>query len=284
MAAKSTPGPTSTRSRRCCYEMLAGEPPFTGQTVHAIVAKRIADPTPSVTTLESGCPSRGGRGDPEGDGPGAGDRFVTVAEFAQVLHAPPERATASSSRPCHSPDRSGQAPAPVAESSWRCSLGNSDRRRGPVRLAANRPAARERHQGHRRAPLRESGRLGRCLLRRRCRRRGPDQAGPGPGLEVIARGSSIEYQHPTSGPDRDRPGAGRRLPADRHGAVGERGGPIGSGSRPSWSKRAQARRPAPAGCSSSTPRSPTSSRCRPTSRPRWPTRWASPWATARGAS
>ena len=40
-------------------------------------------------------------------------------------------------------------------------------------------------------------------------------------LEVIARGSSIEYQHPTSGPTEIAQGTGRRLPAHRYGAVGK---------------------------------------------------------------
>ena len=55
------------------YEMLAGEPPFTGRSMHAIVAKRLSDPTPSVTSAPGGCPGGGGRGDPEGDGTGTGE-------------------------------------------------------------------------------------------------------------------------------------------------------------------------------------------------------------------
>ena len=43
------------------------------------------------------------------------------------------------------------------------------------------------------------------------------------GLEVIARGSSLEYRHTTKRPTRDRPRAGRRLPADRDRALGEVG-------------------------------------------------------------
>jgi serine/threonine-protein kinase len=30
------------------FEMLAGEPPFTGRSVHTIVARRLTEPTPSV--------------------------------------------------------------------------------------------------------------------------------------------------------------------------------------------------------------------------------------------
>ena len=42
-----------------------------------------------------------------------------------------------------------------------------------------------------------------------------------PGLEVIARGSSNQYQADDQAPAGDRPGAGRGLPAHRHGALGE---------------------------------------------------------------
>src|SRR5207245_4758719 len=33
------------------YEMLAGEPPFTGPTAQAIIAKRFTDPVPSIRRL-----------------------------------------------------------------------------------------------------------------------------------------------------------------------------------------------------------------------------------------
>ena len=67
------------------YEMLAGEPPFVGRSVHAIVAKRLNDPTPSVR-----------RARPEVDpiveqviqkamASEPRDRFASVAEFAQAL-------------------------------------------------------------------------------------------------------------------------------------------------------------------------------------------------------
>ena len=40
------------------YEMLAGEPPYTGPTPQAVIAKRFADPVPSHPAR-----SRGGTGD-----------------------------------------------------------------------------------------------------------------------------------------------------------------------------------------------------------------------------
>ena len=38
------------------YEMLAGEPAFTGRSLHAIVAKRLSDPTPSVRSRAPSTP------------------------------------------------------------------------------------------------------------------------------------------------------------------------------------------------------------------------------------
>src|SRR3989441_224762 len=51
------------------YEMLAGEPPYTGPTAQVVMAKRLADPVPSVRRLRGGGPpavgAAGGRGPAE---------------------------------------------------------------------------------------------------------------------------------------------------------------------------------------------------------------------------
>ena len=39
------------------YEMLAGEPPFTGPTAQAVIAKRLADPVPAVRRLRDAVPT-----------------------------------------------------------------------------------------------------------------------------------------------------------------------------------------------------------------------------------
>ena len=135
--------------------------------------------------------------------------------------------------------------------------------------------ARRRHQGRRRAPVREPGRLGRRVLRRRHRRRGSRQAGSSvAGLEVIARGSSTEYRQTTKRP----PEIARELGADylldgtvRWEKTAGRHEPGPGHARAGGRAPGQAR-PHPLGSSRSTPRSPTSSRCRPTSRARWSTR------------
>ena len=41
---RSVPAPTSTASACVLYEMLAGEPPFTGPTAQAVIAKRLQGP------------------------------------------------------------------------------------------------------------------------------------------------------------------------------------------------------------------------------------------------
>src|SRR2546422_653645 len=67
------------------YEMLAGEPPYTGPSAQIVIAKRLTDPVPSVRRLRDTIP-------PAIDGAGSkalaqapADRFVTAAQFAEAL-------------------------------------------------------------------------------------------------------------------------------------------------------------------------------------------------------
>ena len=102
---------------------------------------------------------------------------------------------------------------------------------------------------------------------------------------MIARGSSLQYRQTTKRPAE----IARELGADylltgtvrwekSGGASRVRVTPELVDARPGQRRRARA------GGSSSTRRSPTSSRCRPTSPPRWRTRSAWRWPTAPGAS
>ena len=67
------------------YEMLAGEPPFTGRSLHAIVARRITEPTPSVRARRATIPAGVDGAIRRAMAPVPADRFATVAEFAQSL-------------------------------------------------------------------------------------------------------------------------------------------------------------------------------------------------------
>ena len=54
------------------YEMLAGEPPFTGPTAQAVVAKMTATEAPSVRRVRPAVPPAVGRRDPESAVTGTG--------------------------------------------------------------------------------------------------------------------------------------------------------------------------------------------------------------------
>jgi eukaryotic-like serine/threonine-protein kinase len=70
------------------YEMLAGEPPFTGPTAQAIVAKRFAGPAPRISVVRDGVPPAVDHAIARGLARAPADRFATAAEFARALNAP----------------------------------------------------------------------------------------------------------------------------------------------------------------------------------------------------
>jgi serine/threonine protein kinase/Flp pilus assembly protein TadD len=67
------------------YEMLAGEPPYTGATVQAILAKRFTEPPPSLRAARSSVPDSVDQAIRKALAPVPADRFSTVAQFAQAL-------------------------------------------------------------------------------------------------------------------------------------------------------------------------------------------------------
>jgi eukaryotic-like serine/threonine-protein kinase len=67
------------------YEMLAGEPPFTGPTVQAILAKRLSSPAPSVRFLREGVPASIDAAIARALARVPADRFASAAELAQLL-------------------------------------------------------------------------------------------------------------------------------------------------------------------------------------------------------
>src|SRR5436309_9151160 len=73
------------------YEMLVGEPPFTGPNAQVVIAKRFTDPVPSVRRLREtiSLPTEAAVSKALAKAPA--DRFATAAEFVEALAAPAQR-------------------------------------------------------------------------------------------------------------------------------------------------------------------------------------------------
>ena len=68
-----------------CYEMLAGEPPFTGPTAQSIIAKMMSGEPPSVRRARPTVPTTVDTAIRKALAPVPGDRFATTADFAKAL-------------------------------------------------------------------------------------------------------------------------------------------------------------------------------------------------------
>ncbi len=71
------------------YEMLVGEPPYTGRSAQAIIAKRLSDPVPAARRLREAVPAEVDAALQRAMAKDAADRFPTAAEFADALTAAP---------------------------------------------------------------------------------------------------------------------------------------------------------------------------------------------------
>jgi serine/threonine-protein kinase len=67
------------------YEMLAGEPPYTGPTAQAIIAKRLVEPVPSVRRARPSIPVSIDQAITRSLATTPADRFATAADFARAL-------------------------------------------------------------------------------------------------------------------------------------------------------------------------------------------------------
>jgi len=67
------------------YEMLAGEPPFTGTTPQAILARHRLDPTPSLRTLRASVPGAVEQTIRRALEKSPADRFATAEQFVEAL-------------------------------------------------------------------------------------------------------------------------------------------------------------------------------------------------------
>ena len=179
-----TRGPTCTRLGAVLYEMLAGEPPFTGPTAQAIIAKRLPSRRRASGPSGRACRRRWTQAIRQALAPVPADRFASAAQFAQALQPVATRGPTAATVPPRPPrpPRRRRAPRrrPVASpvAALALVLGLLIGLRRAVRLAAQHAgdAAERGERRARRAPVREPGRLRRRLLRRRHERRGPGQA------------------------------------------------------------------------------------------------------------
>ena len=89
-----------------CYEMLAGEPPFTASSAQAVVAKMLASEAPAVRVLRPGVPPAIDAAVHRALARTPADRWPTAAEFARAL-ATAEQTGAAARIP-------GRVPAGVA--------------------------------------------------------------------------------------------------------------------------------------------------------------------------
>ena len=77
------------------YEMLAGEPPYTGPNARALLAKQLVDPVPGVRRLRPAVPVAIEQALQVALSQAPADRFNSMAEFTEALTAPaPARAPA----------------------------------------------------------------------------------------------------------------------------------------------------------------------------------------------
>ena len=166
------------------YEMLAGEPPYTGATAQAILAKRVLEPVPHVRTLRESVPEQLEQATTRALARVPADRFQTAAEFARALAvsvvANPVSTQAATESEARDTARDAGPALALQACDGRCAGARaSDRGRRALRVAVRprwcRSGSRQR-QTRGCAAVREPGGFWRHLLRRWRSRRGPGQA------------------------------------------------------------------------------------------------------------
>jgi eukaryotic-like serine/threonine-protein kinase len=192
------------------YEMLAGEPPFTGPTAQAILAKRFSEPLPSARRVRPSVPEGVDQAIQRALAPIAADRFATAAQFAQALQplaatpaptmvATPATTPAAPARPT-SPLFTKARRLPVTAIAlglgfliglgvlfaWRRSHGGASERVGHKVLAV--------------LPFENLGDSADAYFADGVTDEVRAKLAKIGGLQVIARGSSTEYRHTTKRP------------------------------------------------------------------------------------
>ena len=183
------------------YEMLAGEPPYTGATTQAILAKRFTEPAPSVQRVRPSVPESVDQAIRKALAPVAADRFSTVAQFAQALQVVPPAPTRDPTTVARPAPSSGPKPGrravPVAAVAlvlgiliglgvlfaWRRSNSAAPGGTGPKVLAV--------------LPFENLGDSADAYFADGVADEVRTKLAQVTGLEVIARGSSVEYRGTT---------------------------------------------------------------------------------------
>jgi eukaryotic-like serine/threonine-protein kinase len=182
------------------YEMLAGEPPFTGSTAMAIIAKWFTEPVPSVRTGRPDVPESVDQALHRALAQSAADRFATTGEFVRGLQGAP----------------SGFTPGPTPAALPAAAAAN--RRRVPVAavalglsvlVAGALFAWRRTHPGASDStgpkvlavlPFENLGDSADAYFADGVTEAVRGKLARVAGLEVIARGSSNQYRHTTKAP------------------------------------------------------------------------------------
>jgi serine/threonine protein kinase/Tfp pilus assembly protein PilF len=89
MSERALDGSSDVYSLACVlYEMLAGEPPYSGRNAQALLAKRMMDPVPAVRRLRAAVPAGLEQALMKALANAPADRFASASAFAEALTAP----------------------------------------------------------------------------------------------------------------------------------------------------------------------------------------------------
>src|SRR5947208_3304926 len=105
------------------YEMLAGEPPYTGPTAQAIIAKRFSEPIPHVRTLRDTVSEPVAQALHKALAKAPVDRFATAADMAAALAGVSPSLSVPAGRPWRMPAAAAGGVVVIAVAAWMISHG-----------------------------------------------------------------------------------------------------------------------------------------------------------------